>query len=56
MQGTHKLYMAGGVLGGLTSQTLRPLSCGSDRIYIENPARPHTSDRWWQGKKYRTNR
>ena len=45
MPAANKLYMAGGVLGGLTSQTLRPLSCGSDRISMENPARPHTSDR-----------
>ena len=41
----NKLYMAGGVFSGLTSQTYRPLSCGSDRISLRNPARPHTSDR-----------
>ena len=44
---THnKLYMSGGVFSGLTSQTLRPLSCGSDRISFRNPARPHTNDRY----------
>ncbi len=37
--------MAGGGKSGLTRQTLRPLSCGSDRISLRNPARPHTSDR-----------
>jgi hypothetical protein len=45
------LYMAGGVFSGLTSQTTRPLSCGSDTISSRNPARPHTSDRYcgiWQ--------
>jgi len=42
----NKLYMAGGCLSGLTSQTLRPLSCGSDTISSRNPARPHTSDRY----------
>ncbi|SHG03114.1 hypothetical protein SAMN05444274_1228 [Mariniphaga anaerophila] len=41
----NKLYMAGGGFSGLTSQTLRPLSCGSDTISSRNPARPHTSDR-----------
>ena len=41
----NKLYMAGGVFSGLTSQTSRPLSCGSDTISSRNPARPHTSDR-----------
>ena len=37
--------MAGGGFSGLTSQTSCPLSCGSDRISIRNPARPYTSDR-----------
>jgi hypothetical protein len=41
----NKLYMAGGGFSGLTSQTLRPLSCGSDTISFRNPARPHTSGR-----------
>ena len=41
----NKLYMSGGGFSGLTSQTLRPLSCGSDTISPRNPARPHTSDR-----------
>ena len=50
MQGTHKLYMAGGGFSGLTSQTLCSLSCGSDTIFSRNPARPHTSDRWQQRK------
>ena len=43
--GGNKLYMAGGGFSGLTSQTLRSLSCGSDTISSRNPARPHTSDR-----------
>jgi hypothetical protein len=38
--------MAGGGFSGLTSQTLRLLSCGSDKISLRNPARPHTSDRY----------
>jgi len=38
--------MAGGGFSGLTSQTLYPLSCGSDTISSRNPARPHTSDRY----------
>ena len=38
--------MAGGGFSGLTSQTLRPLSCGSDTISVGNPTRPHTSDRY----------
>ncbi len=42
----NTLYMAGGGFSGLTSQTLRPLFCGSDRISSRNPARPHTSDRY----------
>ena len=42
----NKLYMAGGGFSGLTSQTLRPLYCGSDTISLRNPARPHTSDRY----------
>ncbi len=37
--------MAGGCLGGLTSQTLRPLFCGSDTPDCIGTARPHTSDR-----------
>ena len=37
--------MAGGGFSGLTSQTLRPLSCGSDRISLRNPARPHSVPR-----------
>ena len=41
----NKLYMAGGGFSCLTCQTLRPLFCGSDRISLRNPARPHTSDR-----------
>jgi hypothetical protein len=41
----NKLDMAGGGFSGLTSQTLRPLSCGTDRISFGNPARLHTSDR-----------
>ncbi len=41
----NNLYMAGGGFSGLTSQTLCPLSCGSDWISVGNPARPHTSDR-----------
>ena len=44
-QGITNCNMAGGGFSGLTSQTLRPLSCGSDRISFRNPARPHTSDR-----------
>jgi len=40
------IVYAGGGFSGLTSQTLRPLSCGSDRISVGNPARPHTSDRY----------
>ncbi len=47
----NNLYMAGGVFSGLTSQTLRPLSCGSDTISSRNPARPHTSDRCVAKKK-----
>ncbi len=31
--GYNKLYMAGGGLSGLTSQTLRPLSCGSGFLF-----------------------
>ena len=38
--------MAGGGLGGLTSQTLRPLFCGSDTPDCIGTARPHTSDRY----------
>ena len=49
--GYNKLYMAGGGFSGLTSQTLRPLYCGSDTIFLRNPARPHTSDRYLQGVK-----
>ncbi len=37
----NKLYMAGGGFSGLTSQTLRPLSCGSDTISLRNPPRQH---------------
>ncbi len=37
--------MAGGVPLGLTSQTIVATPCGSDRISVGNPARPHTSDR-----------
>ena len=44
--GHNKLYMAGGGFSGLTRQTSCPLSCGSDRISLRNPARPHTSDRY----------
>ena len=33
--------MAGGGFSGLTSQTSCPLSYGSDRISLRNPARPH---------------
>ena len=35
--------MAGGGFSGLTSQTSRSLSCGSDRISSRNPARPNTT-------------
>ena len=45
----NNLYMAGGGFSGLTSQTFRPLFCGSDTISSRNPARPHTSDRYGQG-------
>ncbi len=38
--------MAGGGFSGLTSQTFCPLSCGSDRISLRNPARQLTSDRY----------
>ncbi len=38
--------MAGGGFSGLTSQTLRPLSCGSDTPDCIGTARPHTSDRY----------
>ena len=51
MLGTHILYIVGGCLGGLTSQALHPLSCGSDRISYRNPAQPHTSDRCVQAEK-----
>ena len=46
MPAVNNLYMAGGGFSGLTSQTSCPLSCGSDRISLRNPARPHTSDRY----------
>jgi len=38
--------MAGGGFSGLTSQTSVATPCGSDRISVGNPARPHTSDRY----------
>jgi|GEM_PF-1386733 len=41
----NKLYMAGGGFSGLTSQTSCPISYGSDKFSLRNPARPHTSDR-----------
>lgn len=41
--------MAGGWLGGLTNQTLRPLSCGFDSPDYIGTARPHKSDRYGQG-------
>ena len=37
--------MAGGGFSGLTSQTLRPLSCGSDTPDYIGTARPHTGNR-----------
>ncbi len=40
--------MAGGGFSGLTSQTSVATPCGSDRISVGNPARPHTSDRYVQ--------
>lgn len=43
--------MVGGGFSGLTSQTFCPLYCGSDRISLRNPARPHTSDRYGQVNK-----
>ena len=42
----NKLYMAGGFFSGLTSQTLCPFSCGSDRIFLRNPQRQLASDRY----------
>ncbi len=47
----NKLYMAGGGFSGLTSQTLRPLSCGSDTPDCIGTARPHTSDRYGKFEK-----
>ena len=45
----NTLYMAGGGFSGLTSQTLRPLSCGADTISVGprsfGAALSHTSDR-----------
>ncbi|SET17815.1 hypothetical protein SAMN05444285_10788 [Draconibacterium orientale] len=41
--------MAGGGFSGLTSQTLRPLSCGSDTPDCIGTARPHTSDHHKKG-------
>ena len=45
----NKLYMAGGGFSGLTSQTLRPPSCGSDTPDCIGTARPHTIYRYLQG-------
>jgi hypothetical protein len=42
----NNLYMAGGGFSGLTCQTIRSLSFGSDTISSRNPARPYTNDRY----------
>lgn len=42
----NNLYMAGGGISGLTSQTFRPISYGSDTIFPINSARPHKCDRY----------